>query len=60
MESTIILDLQIKDRVKESGRTQDVLTGYSQNIKTRLGFHEVNEDMCSCIGLVLLELRGGF
>jgi len=53
-----ILGLMITDRIKEAGRTQKVLTKNSSIIKSRLGFHEVSEDVCSRIGMILLQLGG--
>jgi len=53
-----ILGLLIKDRIKESGRTQEVLTEYAHLIKSRLGFHEVTDEVCSRIGVIILQISG--
>ena len=53
-----ILGLRVNDRIKEAGRTQTILTNYAGCINTRLGFHEVSEDVCSRTGFIVLELRG--
>ncbi|MFZ4741859.1 MAG: hypothetical protein ACOYLE_11920 [Bacteroidales bacterium] len=53
-----ILGLMITDRIKEAGRTQKALTKNSHIIKSRLGFHEVSEDICSRVGMILLQLGG--
>jgi hypothetical protein len=37
---------------------QKIFSKYGCNIKTRLGLHEVSEDVCSPSGLVLLEMFG--
>ena len=58
MKEIRVLGLHIFDRVKESGKTQEVLTRYGDNIKTRFGFHELSEDVCSREGIILLELTG--
>lgn len=58
MKEIRILGLLITDRIKEAGRTQVVLTSYASVIKTRLGFHEVSEDKCSRVGLIILQLTG--
>ncbi len=55
---TRILGIQIIDRVKEAGKVQDVLTKFGCSIKTRLGLHEVSNDICSTSGLLILELCG--
>ena len=53
-----ILGVLITDRQKEAGKVQNVLTKYGCSIKTRLGLHEVTDDVCSTSGLLLLELIG--
>ncbi|MDP4266950.1 MAG: hypothetical protein Q8880_05905 [Bacteroidota bacterium] len=53
-----ILGLNIFDRVKEAGLAQQILTKYAHLIKTRLGFHEVTEDVCSRNAIILLQLLG--
>ncbi len=58
MKEMRILGLMITDRIKEAGRTQKVLTKNSHLIKSRLGFHEVSEDVCSRAGMILLQLGG--
>ena len=58
MKSYRILGLLIKDRIKEAGRTQIVLSQYSKSIQSRLGFHEVSEKSCSRVGIILIQLQG--
>jgi hypothetical protein len=53
-----IIGINVLDRIKEAGRTQQVLSKYATSIKTRLGFHELSEDICSRNGFVILELTG--
>ena len=53
-----ILGIQVLDRVKEAGLTQLALTKHANCIRTRLGFHELNDAVCSRTGLILLELCG--
>jgi hypothetical protein len=53
-----ILGIQVLDRVKEAGLTQLALTRHANCIRTRLGFHELNDAVCSRTGLILLELYG--
>ncbi|MFP4489154.1 MAG: hypothetical protein ACLFN1_07605 [Bacteroidales bacterium] len=52
-----IIAIRVIDRIKESGNTQKVLSRHSAVIKSRLGFHELNEDMCSREGYILLHMR---
>lgn len=58
MTETRILGLLITDRIKEAGRTQLTLTRYSRLIRSRLGFHELNDDVCSRSGIIILHLTG--
>jgi hypothetical protein len=58
MTETRILSLLISDRIKEAGRTQLMLSQYAKLIRTRLGFHELNENVCSRSGIILLQLTG--
>jgi hypothetical protein len=58
MKEMRILGLMITDRIKEAGRTQKVLTSHAHVIKSRLGFHEVSEDVCSRVGMIILQLSG--
>ena len=58
MEQLKILGIQVSDRIKEAGRTQKILSKHASNIRTRLGFHELNEAVCSRKGLIVLELCG--
>lgn len=58
MIGTKILGLLITDRIKEAGRTQVVLSKHSRIIRSRLGFHELNENVCSRSGIILLHLAG--
>jgi hypothetical protein len=58
MKELRIIGLLITDRIKEAGRTQQVMTKYAHVIKSRLGFHEVTEDVCSRLGVIILQLAG--
>lgn len=58
MKEIRIIGLLITDRIKEAGLTQQTLTKYAHVIKSRLGFHEVSEDVCSRAGVIILQLAG--
>ncbi len=58
MKETRIIGLLIRDRIKEAGKLQLLLTRNSHLIKTRLGFHELNQNTCSRAGVVILHLTG--
>ncbi|HOK38414.1 MAG: hypothetical protein WHW07_08230 [Bacteroidales bacterium] len=53
-----IVIIKVLDRLKEAGRLQKTLSDNSKIIKTRFGFHELNDYKCSRMGLVILELNG--
>jgi hypothetical protein len=42
-----ILGIKIIDRIKEAGFTQEILSRHASVITTRLGFHEVTDEVCS-------------
>ncbi len=59
MEKEIrILGVLIVNREKAAGNIQSILTKFGCTIKTRLGIHEISNDLCSPCGLILLELIG--
>jgi len=58
MNELRIIGLLITDRIKEAGKTQEVLTKYAHIIKSRLGFHEVSESICSRVGFIILQVAG--
>lgn len=53
-----ILGIKIIDRIKEAGLTQGILSKYSNLITTRLGFHELTNELCSREAYILLHLKG--
>ena len=53
-----IVALKINGREANASFVQEILTRYGCNIKTRVGFHEVNEDQCSMDGVIVLQLFG--
>lgn len=58
MKQTRIIGLLIRDRIKEAGRLQSTLTANAHLIRSRLGFHELNENTCSRTGVIILTLIG--
>lgn len=53
-----IMAIKINGRVANAPRVQEILTKFGCNIKTRVGFHEANEDECSMDGILILQLIG--
>ncbi len=57
MKQLTVMGLLITDRIKEAGLTQNILSKYAPIINSRLGFHEVSENVCSRTGLILLQIE---
>jgi len=53
-----ILGIKIIDRIKEAGLTQGILSKHASVITTRLGFHEVTDEVCSREAYLILHLNG--
>jgi hypothetical protein len=53
-----VLGIKIIDRIKEAGLTQDILSRHANVITTRLGFHEVTDEICSREAYILVHLKG--
>lgn len=53
-----ILTILMTDRIKEAGKTQELLTEFGNIIRSRLGFHEVSDKICSRVGVIILHLAG--
>jgi hypothetical protein len=58
MAKKTVLGILINNRVQNAPQVQQILTEFGCSIKTRLGLHEVNENLCSSSGLLILELFG--
>jgi hypothetical protein len=52
-----VLGIKIVDRIKEAGLTQEILTRHASVITTRLGFHEVTDNVCSREAYIILHLK---
>ncbi len=52
-----VLGIKIIDRIKEAGLTQQVLSKHASVITTRLGFHEVTDEVCSREAIIILHLN---
>jgi len=53
-----VLGIKILDRIKEAGRTQAILSRHASVITTRLGFHEVTDEVCSREAYIILHING--
>ena len=54
----IILGIHVSDRLKNAVEVQKVFTEYGCNIKTRIGLHDTDDNVCSPSGVVLIEFFG--
>ena len=52
-----VLGIKIVDRIKEAGLTQEILSRYSDFITTRLGFHELTDDVCGREAYIILHMK---
>lgn len=52
-----VLGIKIIDRIKEAGLTQEVLSEHASVITTRLGFHEVTDNVCSREAYIIIHLK---
>lgn len=59
MQDHIILGIHIINRMKDAVQIQAIFSEFGCNIKTRLGLHDVDANVCSPSGIVLLEIFGG-
>jgi hypothetical protein len=53
-----VLGIKILDRIKEAGLIQEILSRNASVITTRLGFHEVTDELCSRVAYIILHLNG--
>lgn len=58
MAQRCVIGVLVTNRVENAAQIQKVLTECGCYIKTRLGLHEVTENICSPTGLILLEVFG--
>lgn len=53
---TTIFGVRLDNRTQTAVDFQKVLTHFGCSIKTRLGLHDVNNNVCAPNGLILLEI----
>lgn len=58
MSNTVVLGVQLNHRNNTAPKFQEIITKYGCNIKTRIGLHKVEGNLCSTSGVILLELIG--
>ncbi|HQH27572.1 MAG TPA: hypothetical protein PLP17_09275 [Oligoflexia bacterium] len=57
-EKHIIYGVHVQDRLSRVPDVQALLTEYGCNIRSRIGLHHVDNNVCSHQGLILLEMFG--
>ncbi len=58
MKDHRIVGIHVTDRTVHAGQVQDILSKYGRNIRTRLGLHDVHDDVASPNALILIEAVG--
>jgi hypothetical protein len=53
-----VMAIKVNGRIANAPLVQEILTKYGCNIKTRVGFHEANDDQCSMDGIIILQVCG--
>lgn len=53
-----IFGVHVTNRAAQVPNVQGLLTEYGCHIKTRIGMHHVDDQVCSPRGLILLEMVG--
>ena len=53
---TTILGIKLNNRMETSQDFQTILSKYGCIIKTRLGLHETNDNVCNSHGIIILEI----
>lgn len=58
MTKRIVLGVLLTNRIQEAPAFQKLITDYGCFIRTRIGLHNVTDEICSVAGLILLEMFG--
>lgn len=58
MSCYYIIGVRMDNRIDNAVTFQEILTKNGCKIKTRLGLHEVNDEVCSNDGLIVLQPYG--
>jgi len=58
LDKHLILGVHITDRATHVEQVQKLFSEYGQNIKTRLGLHDMHEESCASSCVIILELTG--
>jgi hypothetical protein len=53
-----IMAIKLSSRSAKAPTVQEILTKHGCSIATRVGFHEISEEICSTDGFIILQLNG--
>lgn len=53
-----LVAIKIGARTEHAPQVQEVLTKYGCSIRTRVGFHDTDENHCSSDGILILQMAG--
>lgn len=53
-----LMAVKIGVRTQHASEVQNILTKYGCSIRTRVGFHDTDENHCSTDGILILQLSG--
>ena len=53
---TTIIGVKLNNRTETSSQMQNILSDFGCYIKTRIGLHEVKNNVCEENGIILLEI----
>lgn len=56
--TTTIIGVSLENRVESSLEFQGILTDFGCHIRTRVGLHPAERDICLNRGIILLEVHG--
>ena len=53
---TAIIGIKLNNRIENSAQLQNILSDFGCIIKTRIGLHQVKDNICQENGIILLEI----
>ena len=53
---TTIIGIKLNNRLETSPQLQDILSDFGCYIKTRIGLHDIQNNVCKENGIILLEI----
>lgn len=56
--TTTIIGISLENRLEEAVQFQKIITNFGCEIRTRIGLHPSNPEICSSRGIILLEVYG--